>query len=144
MCQAARKQRGISGVDVAVIVACFSVVAMLAVPRHLNISAEARRVEVQSLAANVESATQAAHAIWKARGRPPVLRLGSGDVAMVHGFPSAATIESALGAPETHAFIFDGGRWRHRDTRRDGCSVSYQPPDQMGDNPVLTVTQSSC
>ncbi len=139
-----RPQRGISGVDVAVVVACFSVLAMLAVPRHLSFSSEARHAEVQSLAANVESATQVAHAIWQARERPPILRLGSGDVAMVHGFPSAATIASALGQPETQAFIFDRGSWRHRDARSGGCGVTYQPPSQMGDNPVLTVTQTSC
>jgi hypothetical protein len=136
--------QGISRVDIAVLVALFSVLAMVAVPRHLDLSAAARRAEVDALAASVDSATEFAHAAWRAVEQPPTLSLSGGDVVMINGFPSTATIAHALEPGLTRAFEFHAGRWTHRERAGGDCAVIYRAPAAPGDPPVVLQLAQGC
>ena len=130
--------------DIAVLVACFSVLAMVAVPRHLDLSAGARRAEVDALTASVNSATEFAHAMWRAGDQPRTLRLSGGDVVIINGFPSAATIAHALEPGVTRAFEFQAGRWTHRERAGGDCAVIYRAPGVPGDPPVVMPLAQGC
>lgn len=135
----------LSRVDIAVLVACLSVLAVVAVPRQLAMSEVVRETDNQALAASLVSATRLANVVWAASNRPPVLRLAGGDVAMVNGYPSAATVFRSLEAPENSAFHFDAGQWRHRHAPDPAaCGVVYQPPVNGHDQPTIEVLDAGC
>lgn len=138
-----KKRSGLSRVDVAVLAACFSVLAMVAVPRHLGLSAGARGDEVRALARGVGSAAALANAYWHARHQPAALSLAGGDAAVVNGYPSAATVQRALEPAEWTQFDFAAGRWQHRDAPGP-CGVVYQPPPQPGQPPLVRVIADGC
>ena len=137
-----RRRLTFSRVDIVVLLCCFSVLAVVAVPRHLSLVADTRRAELHALAANVSNAAEFAHALWLARQQPRTLNLPGGDVVMVNGFPSAATVDGALARPIGAGFAFYAGTWSLDGTR--GCAVSYQPPDAAGAPPSVTTVERGC
>ena len=135
----------IARIDVVILVACFSVLATVAIPRQFELATEFRRADTASLAGSVNSAVLLANAFWVAAEQPQVLQLTRGDVAMINGFPSAATVAWTLESSETAAFKFAGGRWQHRDTPfGEPCGVTYEPPAALGEQPRIIVEQDGC
>ena len=139
------RSHGVSRIDIAVLVACFGVLAAVAVPRQLQLSGEVRRADAESLAGSVASAVQLANSFWLASDQPARLALARGDVAMINGYPSMTTVANTLEVSETAAFEFTRGRWQHRDSRSsDPCGVSYTPPTSAGELPRIVIEQSGC
>jgi hypothetical protein len=131
--------------DVAVLIACLLAGAVVAIPRHARLGADARVAEVSALAQGVGVAARLAHVRWRVTGQPPVLEGERGQVAMTNGYPSAATLALLLGAAETTGFVHEAGAWRHAGQRRAGnCGVLYQPPAVMGQEPVVRADTSGC
>jgi hypothetical protein len=130
-------------VDIAILTACFSVLAMVAVPRHLGLVSQQRAADAKALASGVAGATALANAMWKASRMPPALRLSGGDVAVVNGYPSAATVFRALEPAEAAGFSFDAGRWRHREAG-SACGVDYLPPVRSGAPPSIRLLDEGC
>ncbi len=137
-----RRRFALSRVDIAVLVACFSVLAMVAVPRHLKLSADIRRSDVQALAASVVYASEIANALWQAQLRPQTLSLPAGDVVIINGYPSAATVAGALKPMAARGFEFRAGRWSHPEA--PGCGVEYQPPASPGGLPSIIPFDKGC
>jgi type II secretory pathway pseudopilin PulG len=132
-------------VDLVVLVSCFAILAVLAVPRHLSLSSESRRDEVQALASSVASAARLANALWDSTGRPVTMALRGGDVVLVNGFPSAGTIAQSLEPAEAMAFRFEAGRWQHREVASvRPCGVRYQPPATGAGSPSIRAETSGC
>ena len=139
------RRPGVSRIDIAVLVACFAVLAAVAVPRQLQLSGEVRRADAQSLAGSVASAVQLANSFWLASDQPARLELARGDVAIINGYPSMTTVANTLEESETAAFEFSRGRWQHRDSRSSApCGVSYSPPAAIGELPRIVIEQSGC
>lgn len=132
----------LSRVDIAVLLCCFSVLAVVAVPRHLSLTADTRRAELHALAANISNAAEFAHALWLARKKPRTLRLPGGDVVMINGFPSAATVAGALQPPIGEGFSFSAGTWSL--TGANACAVAYQPPESPGAPPSVVTIERGC
>jgi hypothetical protein len=136
------RRLALSRVDIAVLLCCFSVLAVVAVPRHLSLTADTRRAELHALAANIGNAAEFAHALWLARQKPPMLSLPGGDVVMINGFPSAATVSGALQPPIGAGFAFSAGTWSLAGTRT--CAVEYQPPEFPGALPSVVTIERGC
>jgi hypothetical protein len=118
------------------------VFAVVAVPRHLSLAADTRRAELHTLAASVSNAAEFAHSLWLARQQPRTLNLPGGDVVMVNGFPSAATVAGALQPPIGERFSFRAGTWL-----LDGastCAVEYRPPEVPGSLPSVVTVERGC
>ena len=116
--------------------------AVVAVPRHLSLAADTRRAELHALAANVSNAAEFAHALWLASQQPEMLSLPGGDVVMINGFPSAATVVGALEPPVGEGFAFSAGTWSLDDTR--ACAVEYRPPQAPGAAPSVVTVERGC
>lgn len=132
-------------VDLIVAVTCFGLLAVVAVPRHLDLTTANRRTEVRALAASVESAASLGHSIWAARGEPARIAIAGSTVAVINGYPAAADLAALLEAAESAAFKFADGAWQHRDlpTQRP-CGVSYAPPAQPGGKPFIGAHLAGC
>jgi hypothetical protein len=69
------RMHGALRVDLVVLSTCFAMLAVVAVPRHLSISSEARLADASHLALSVESAVSLAHSVWEAQSGPSTLNL---------------------------------------------------------------------
>jgi hypothetical protein len=125
-----------------VLFCCFSVFAVVAVPRHLTLAADTRRAELHALATNVSNAAEFAHALWLARQHPRTLNLPGGDVVMINGFPSAATVVGALEPPVGEGFTFSAGTWALNNAR--ACAVEYRPPPTPDAAPSIVTVERGC
>ncbi len=140
-----RRWRGLNRMDGVVLLACLSVLAVVAVPRQLSLATQLRHAELRSLAAGLASALDMAHARWRAGGQPVVMHLPGGDVVMVNGYPSAATAAALLLPPETASFEFVAGRWQHRERPAPArCALRYAPPATAGRRPQIETELADC
>ncbi len=133
----------ISRVDAAILVAVVAMAVAVAVPRHWQMASSQRQDEVAALAQGMTSTTALAHARWSAAGGPLTLATPRGKVAMVHGYPSVATLPLLFEPSEVAAFRHAAGRWQHAGT--DGpCGVRYGAPAAPGERPAIVVDASGC
>jgi hypothetical protein len=131
-------------VDAVILVAIVGMAAGFAVPRQADLARAARREQVEALARSAGSAAALAHAQWEARGRPPTLPGARGLVAMVNGYPSAATLPLLLATAETAPFAHESGAFRHAAADGRGCGVDYAPPGDSGAAPRITTLTDGC
>lgn len=131
--------------DVAILIGCLGMGVVVAVPRHAQISTQARVAEVTALARGASTAAELAHARWLAADQPPTIAGARGAVAITHGYPSAATLSLMLTDAETASFLHESGVWRHAGLRADRpCGISYQPPAAAGQLPIISAVTSGC
>jgi hypothetical protein len=140
----AHRSRGISRVDIGVVIACLALAAGFAIPRDNQMSQEARRAAVQALAQNTASSLALVHTRWESNGRPGAVDSGQGDVAMVNGYPSIATLPLLLTPAETAGFAYRQGSWQHRETSGANCGVTYSPPAAADGPPRLRIATEGC
>jgi type II secretory pathway pseudopilin PulG len=132
-------------VDLVVAVTCLCLLAVVAVPRHLDISAANRRTEVRALAAGIESAAELGHSLWSARGQPSRIAIAGTPVAVINGYPSPADLARLLEEAESTAFAFANGTWQHRErTAARPCGVTYAPPARGGEKPLIRAHFAGC
>jgi len=112
------------------------------VPRHLSLAVDTRRAELHTLAASVSNAAEFAHSLWLARQQPRTLSLAGGDVVMINGFPSAATVAGALEPPIGEGFAFSSGTWLLDGSQ--GCGVEYRPPESPNSLPSVITIERGC
>jgi hypothetical protein len=134
----------LDGLELVAAVACLAVLAAMAIPRQLAVSAEARRAQVVALEASIRSAARFGHSLWQAAGAPEALEAGRGRVTMVNGYPSATGLSLLLEQAEAMAFTHEGGAWRHRDGGAERCAVLYAPPARRGAAPSVEVDVGGC
>lgn len=135
----------ISRLDIAILIACLGAVAVVAVPRHVQIATDVRLAEVTALARAATTAAQLGHSRWLAANQPPTIDGSRGMVAMTYGYPSVATLPLMLAVAETANFSYEGGVWRASSLDADrACGVSYQPPVAAGQNPAISTHLSGC
>ncbi len=136
---------GIGRIDLVLVVTCLGAMAAVAVPRQRDVTAQARRTESMALAQSISSAARFGHSLWQAGGGPDVLQAGRGPIAIVNGYPAADDLPLLLEEPETMAFDHAGGAWQHRGLPRDRrCGVSYAPPAQPDEAPVVRLNVAGC
>jgi len=131
--------------DIAILIGCLGIAAVVAVPRHAQISTEIRVADVKALARGAAMSAELAHARWVAADQPQTISGVRGVVAMTHGYPSAATLSLMLADAETAAFRYEDGTWRHASVPAGtDCGVTYQPPIAPGQSAVITDQTSGC
>ena len=119
--------------------------AVVAVPRHASIAEQARRTDVATLARGIDSAADLAYTLWQVSGEPDAINTDRGRIRLIHGYPDSASLMVLLEQSETMPFEFNGIHWQHRDSTADsGCRVSYKPPAEAGQLPLITVDDADC
>jgi hypothetical protein len=132
-------------VDLVVVVTCLGLLAVVAVPRHLDLSSANRRTEVRALAASIDSAARLGHSLWQARGQPSRVDFAGKNVTVVNGFPVAVDLAQLLEASESTGFAFRNGAWQHRGrAAAHPCGVTYAPPLRLGEEPLIRPHLAGC
>ena len=124
--------KGISLVELVVIVTMIGIVAAFAVPRFTHLQNDVRASEVVALSLNLRSVTEAAHAQYLKSGSTlAAVTLGGKAVRLQNGYPDASTfgIQRAIldaGDFTANAAVNSVTYSKHDAPTADECSVTYK------------------
>jgi MSHA pilin protein MshA len=143
------KQRGFTLIEIVVVIVILGILAAFAVPRFAAIEVEARSVAATSLATNVRLSASTAHSLWLGQDRPDDVVIDGATVDIVHGYPTAASIDGSL--PGLDGFVYDPfaapvvfSRTRDGRTAISNCSVTYSEPAAFGAAPDTSLDTTGC
>lgn len=139
-----KSQAGISVVELLVVVAMFTGLATVALPRFAGLDEASRLEAISDLAAEIRSQAELSHAIWISAGQPPTLIHNNETVVLVDGYPSADAM-SLLLVGDT-LFEYDGGRYHYAAGGKavPNCHVSYVPPPMGESRPRISAVVEGC
>lgn len=83
-------QRGITMVELAVIIVILGLLAAFALPRYIGLERQARIAAVDGMAGSVRSAANMAHGLWLAQGNPGNITVNGTSITIAFGYPDAA------------------------------------------------------
>ena len=109
------KQRGFTLIELVVVIVILGILAAFAVPRFMGLEGRARVATLNSMQGTLLSAATMAYGVWEATGTggPNVIIPGVGNVAVVNGYPTTASIQLLLQqTPQLAGFTVVGGAWR--------------------------------
>ncbi|HZX22053.1 MAG TPA: type II secretion system protein [Woeseiaceae bacterium] len=136
-------QKGLTALELLIVVAIIAMLAAVAVPRFSLLDREAREQAVVSLADGVRSSAEITHRVWSAAGRPDTLTFQGEELRFVHGYPVEQAIAHAVIGPG--GFRQNNGVWMHEDARSAlDCGVVYLPPATEGVPATVNAYTAGC
>lgn len=138
-----RRQRGLTALELLIVVTIIAMMAALAVPRFSTLDREARAEAVVSLADGVKSTAELTHRIWAAAGEPDVLSFQGETLDLVYGYPAVHSIAKAV--VSSGGFRQNDGVWIHPGARSAlDCGVIYLPPTDVGTKATVNAYTDGC
>lgn len=138
-----RSQKGLTALELLIVVAVIAMLAAVAVPRFSSLDREAREQAVLSLANGVESSLEITHRVWSAAGRPERLVFQGAELQFVHGYPVEQALARTVVGPG--GFRHANGMWVHEEARSAlDCGVVYLAPTVEGAAATVNAYTAGC
>lgn len=133
--------RGFTITELIIVVAAATLMAAVAVPRHLALNSETRLSSISALAAHVENSARLTNRVWESAGQPDEVVIEGRIIDMRHGYPTDQSIGEIV--VNNGDYRFSDGYWKHQETSRDDrCAVLYMPPSaDRGQFQVISYTK---
>jgi MSHA pilin protein MshA len=140
-----KRATGFTLIELVVVITVLGILAAFAVPRFINIQANARASAIESLQGALRSSAALTHSMWMVSGQPATVPVEGAVITMTNGYPNLATIIDTL--VDSSGFAYDaltGVFTKSGATTGATCSVTYTPPVALGDPPSITFDVSNC
>lgn len=151
---------GFTLVELVVVIVIMAILAMVAVPRYMDMQKEARAAKIEALYGDIQTASKMAHAAVMVRGNVASIAMEGATVSLVNGYPAASaagiiaaanldetkdgiTISHVAGAPPYTQITIPGSAVTNLSGATLTCHVTYNEA-ASGDAPAITKDNSSC
>ena len=120
-----RRNVGFTLIELILVIVILGVLAAVAVPKFINLRAEARVAKMEGLASAIHSAVTIAVAKWAVEGRPEQITLPDGSIiAFTNGYPSANSLRFLLANDWVNNTTVVTGGWLSGTSRVTFCEMS--------------------
>jgi len=144
----ARGDRGISRMDVAVLLGLLVSLAAFALPAFSPVEKRSREAELTILAGSLRSAAASAHGLalaTRALEHGGSLQMRGQGVELVNGYPDRPGIAGLLSSHGGFHFDSTSGTFSHLEAPLPGaCAVTYHEASSDGLPPKIAVVSSGC
>lgn len=147
-----KRNAGFTLIELVIVIVVLGILAVTAAPKFLNLQSDARKSAIQGLAGAMNSAASIVYSKsvmngYDASGATNTVTSGNASVAVVWGYPTSASIWTALDLSSNDWTSGASGTsvvyWQTTAASvSSSCNVTYTAPTASGSRPTISASTS--